>query len=194
MENISIDFSEPSVSIHKPPELIIPGRVLVNGSIIEYSSGSGIERYVIELNDEVKVDQVVEGHTVWFDWNFTAESGETYDLFITAYDKAGNVGRDRKQILVSERGLYEAGYIYLFENQKFGPLSLLENRDMAVVIANDIFYVVLPEFEDNTSSIEIVATQQFLVLTVSFGKGINPFGTRRGSCGHNRKLLLKRDC
>lgn len=163
VEEIKIDASDPSVNILKPSELVGPGKVKINGTVIEYTSGSGVERLIIKINDEDVFDSIVEGHTVWFEWNFTAELGEAYDLHIIAYDYAGNEGHDRRQITVSDKGIYEAGYIYVFENPKIGPRPVLASLDFAVAIDHDNLYVLLDNMlDDNASSVEFVAKQRFL--------------------------------
>jgi len=162
VENIKLDQSIPSVTIYKPPELVFPGTVIINISAIEYASGSGVERLIIQINDDELIDTYIGSHSVWFEWNFTAELGEIYDLHVIAYDTAGNDGHDRREIRVSEDGVYEPGFIYLFDNPKIGPRTLLERLDLAIKIDTGELFILLPDADKNTSMVEFVAKQHFL--------------------------------
>ena len=79
-----------------------------------------------------------------------------------AYDKAGNKGEDHKTAVCSDRGLYEPGCIYLFDNPKIGPLPLLTLFDVSVAVDYESLYIVIPEVHENATSIEFVAKQIIL--------------------------------
>ena len=97
VEGIKIDTTAPMITLNKPPALISEGNVLINGTVTEYTSGSGVDRVTIQLNEEEIYDTMFNGESrVWFDWNFTADRGETYDIHIKAWDKAGNSIEERK--------------------------------------------------------------------------------------------------
>lgn len=163
VENIKIDTTSPFVTIMKPPDLVFPGEITINGTATEYTSGSGIDRIIIRINDEIVFNTTYAGEQfVWFDWQFTADYGELYDIYIEAYDVAGNKGVNRKTVTCSERGIYEPGYIYLFDNPKIGPQPLLAYFDLSIAIDYDSLYVVLPEFHTNATSVKFVAKQVFL--------------------------------
>lgn len=163
VEDIKIDVSDPSVNIIKPPELVHQGEVEINGTVTEYTSGSGIDRVIIRINDEIVYNATYDGeHFVWFEWQFNTDYGETYEIHVEAYDKAGNKGEEHKTTICSDHGIYEPGYIYLFDNPKIGPKPLLTDLDLAVAIDYDNLYVVLPEFQDNASSVKFVAERLLL--------------------------------
>jgi hypothetical protein len=164
VEDINIDMTAPFATIKKPPELIFAGEVSINGTLTEYSSGSGLDRMELRINNEVVFNETYPDNvsSVCFSWTFTAEYGETYSIYVGAYDKAGLKGEDRRDVLCSEKGLYQPGYLYLFEYPKIGPFPILETLDFSVVLDYDTLYVVLPEFPENTSSVEFAAEQQLL--------------------------------
>ena len=163
VEDIKIDASDPSVNIIKPPELVYQGEVEINGTVTEYTSGSGIDRVIIRINDEIVYNATYDGEQfVWFEWQFNTDYGETYEIHVDAYDKAGNKGEEHKTTICSDHGLYEPGYIYLFDTPRIGPKPLLIDLNLAVAIDYDNLYIVLPEFQDNASSVKFVAERLLL--------------------------------
>ncbi len=161
-DRIQLDTIAPTVTILQPPAVVPPGMVQINGSITEYSSGSGLHELVLMVNNEEVLRRNLSGFSEWFDWNFTAEVGESYDIHVMVSDTAGNIGQDRAQVLASDRGIYEAGYVYLFDTDKIGPVSLLKDMNLAVAINYDTLYVLLPAYDANASWVQFVATQRFL--------------------------------
>ena len=163
VQGIHIDTTPPLVTLNKPLDIIPAGTTLINGSAIEYSSGSGIDRVVIELNEETIYDTEFNGESrVWFDRSFIADLGETYDIFVEVWDKAGNVIQERRTVFCPDYGVYETGYIYWFNNPKIGPIQLLVSCGLSIAVNNDTLYIVLPEISGEAASVEFVATQTFL--------------------------------
>jgi hypothetical protein len=163
VQGIHIDTTPPLVTLNKPSDIIPAGTALINGSATEYSSGSGIDRVVIELNEETIYDTEFNGESrVWFDRSFIADLGETYDIFVKAWDKAGNLIQERRTVFCPDYGVYETGYIYWFNNPKIGPSQLLVSFGLSIAVNNDTLYVVLPDISSETARVEFVATQAFL--------------------------------
>ena len=156
--DIKIDLTSPFITILGPPELVFPGEIHVNGTINEYGSGSGLDRMFIKINNEIVYNETIFGGTIyWFDYMFTADYGEQYDIFVQAYDSAGNSIISRKTVTCSERGIYITGYFYFVDNPKIGPLNILELLDMAIAIDYDSLYVVLPDFDSDAVSVKFMA-------------------------------------
>jgi len=169
VEGIKIDTTAPMITLNKPPALISEGNVLINGTVTEYTSGSGVDRVTIQLNEEKIYDTVFNGESrVWFDWNFTADRGETYDIHIKAWDKAGNSIEERKTILCPDYGIYDTGYIYWFNNPKIGPVKSLVTLGLSIAVSKDMLYVILPGVTEDAASVEFVATQTFLKKEFTF--------------------------
>jgi hypothetical protein len=160
--NLKIDYTDPFVTIEEPPDIVQPGDVSVNGTVTEYTAGSGIAQIRIRINDETVYDSSYNTSFTWFEWIFSASYGESYDIHVMAFDYAGNLGQDRRLIVCSERGIYEPGYLYLFDNPKTGPLQLLSTLNMAVAIDQDYLYVVLQQVHPNAST--VVFTAHKLIL------------------------------
>jgi len=161
--DIKIDLTAPFVTILEPPELVFEAEVTINGTVAEYGSGSSIDQIIIKINDEIVFDQMYdEEYFVWFDMQFVAEYYQTYEIHVEAYDKSGKKGEDHVDTTLSDRGLYEPGYIYLLGNPKIGPISILVNINLAVAVDYDSLYIVLPEFHENASSVEFVVKQLLL--------------------------------
>jgi len=161
--DIKIDLTAPFVTILEPPELVFEAEVTINGTVAEYGSGSSIDQIIIKINDEIVFDQMYdEEYFVWFDMQFVAEYYQTYEIHVEAYDKSGKKGEDHVDTTLSDRGLYEPGYIYLLGNPKIGPISILVNINLAVAVDYDSLYIVLPEFHENASSVKFVAKQLLL--------------------------------
>lgn len=166
--NLKIDYTDPFVTIEEPPDIVQPGDVLINGSVTEYTAGSGIAQIRIRINDETVYDSAYNTSFSWFDWIFSANYGESYDIHVLAFDFAGNLGQDRRQVVCSERGIYEPGYLYIFDNPKTGPVSLLTTLNMAAAIDQDYLYVVLPQVHKNTSTVDFNAHKLILDEIVTF--------------------------
>ena len=167
--DIKIDMSSPMITIHQPPDIIVPGTTTINGSTTEYTTGSGISRVEILVNDETIFNTSYTGdHFVWFEWHFTAERGETYDLFIDVWDIAGNKMEERRTIRCPDRGLYEPGYIYWFDTPKIGPRPILRTLDMSIAVNYTTLYVALPGASQDVASVKFVAKQFFLGKTFEF--------------------------
>lgn len=163
VDNLHIDLSPPFVELREPTELVFAGNVKINGSATEYASGSGIDKLIIRINNEIVFNESYDGvYTAWFEWNFSVEYGETYDIHIEVFDKAGLKGDDRRTVVCSERGIYSTGYIYFFNNPKIGPVSLLQVLDLSILFDYTSLYIVVPEFHENVSSAKFVARQILL--------------------------------
>jgi hypothetical protein len=116
----------------------------------------------IIVNEETIFDSLYSGEQkIWFEWNFTADRGETYDIFIEAWDVAGNTMEDRQTVICPDRGLYDPGYIYLFDNPKIGPRKMLVTLGLSIAVNYNTLYVVLPEITSDAASVKFVATQVF---------------------------------
>lgn len=169
VEGIKIDATEPMVTLNKPPALIPEGLVSVNGSATEYTSGSGIDRVIIKLNEEIRYDTVFNGEShIWFELNFTADRGETYDIHVIVWDKAGNNIEERKTVLCPDYGIYDTGYIYWFQNPKIGPVKFLVTLGLSIAVSNDTLYVILPGVTSDATTVKFVATQSFLKKEFTF--------------------------
>jgi len=169
VEGIKIDLTAPVITLYKPSALIPKGRVLINGTATEYTSGSGIERVTIQLNEEEIYDTTFNGEPrVWFEWNFTADLGETYDIFVEVWDKAGHSIQERKTVQCPDYGLYDTGYIYWFNNPKIGPVNLLVTLGLSIAVTQDSLYVVLPGVSTEATQVQFVATQTFLKKNLTF--------------------------
>ncbi len=169
VEGIKIDTTEPMITLFKPSALITEGRVLINGTATEYTSGSGISQVKIKLNEEVIYDTMFNGESrIWFDWNFTADLGETYDIFVEVWDKAGNSIQERKTVLCPDYGVYDTGYIYWFNNPKIGPVKFLVTLGLSIAVSSDTLYVILPGISSDAVSVKFIATQAFLKRNLTF--------------------------
>jgi len=169
VSGIKIDLSAPMITINKPPDIIPPGNATINGSTTEYSTGSGIDRVKITVNEETIFDTTYAGNLhVWFEWNFTADRGETYDIYVEVWDEAGNKMEERRTVTCPDRGLYDLGYIYWFDNPKIGPVHLLVTLGLSIAVNYDTLYVVLPGISGNVTSVKFVATQLFLGQVFEF--------------------------
>jgi hypothetical protein len=163
IEGIKIDTSSPMITFHEPSYIISPGNATVNGSVTDYTSGSGIDRVKITVNEETIFDKAYSGeHAIWFEWNFTADRGEAYEIYVEVWDKAGNTMEDRRTVTCPDRGLYDLGYIYLFDNPKTGPIQLLVTLGLSIAVNYDSLYVVLPGVTGDIASVKFIATQVYL--------------------------------
>jgi hypothetical protein len=169
VEGIKIDTTAPMITLYKPSSLIPEGRVLINGTATEYTSGSGIDRVKIQLNEDVIYDSVFNGESrIWFEWNFTADRGEIYDIHVEVWDKAGNNIQERKTVLCPDYGIYDTGYIYWFNNPKIGPVQILVTLGLSIAVSNDTLFVILPGVTSDAASVKFVATQTFLKKEFTF--------------------------
>jgi len=90
IDNIKMDATDPSVTIDSPQwGRITPGVTVVEGTVYDSSSGSGVERIEIWFNGG-KAAELPGGST--YSWTFTAELLQQYDLEVRAFDHAGNMG------------------------------------------------------------------------------------------------------
>jgi hypothetical protein len=88
--DFNIDATKPSVTITSPEwGKISPGTTVVEGTVYEASSGSGIQRIEIWFNGGKAADLPAQST---FSWMFSAEILQQYDVEVRAYDTAGNVG------------------------------------------------------------------------------------------------------
>jgi hypothetical protein len=159
IQGLKIDKNAPFIDIKKPADLVEPGNITVNGTVPEYASGSGLDRLIIKVNGEEFFNSSISGLLKFFDLNFNAELGKTYDIHVIAFDKAGNKGQGRRQIIVSEKGVYEPGYLYLFDNPKSGPRPVLKKLNLALVFSYNNLFVKYPCFNQNASSAKFLATK-----------------------------------
>jgi hypothetical protein len=104
----------------------------------------------------------------YFDWIFSANYGEAYDIHVLSFDFAGNLGQDRRQVVCSERGIYESGFLYLFDNPKMGPFNILNTLNMAVAIDQEYLYVVVPSVHPDAVTVDFVANKLILGETTSY--------------------------
>ena len=162
MANLKIDYTNPFVTIYEPPDIVPPGDVLINGTSTEYSSGSGIALIRIRINEETMFESPFNTSFTWFDWVFSANYGESYDIHVLVFDYAGNLGQDRRQVICSERGIYQPGYMYLFDNPKMGPLDLLVSLNIAVAVDQDYLYVAVPNIHPDATAVEFVVHKLIL--------------------------------
>jgi hypothetical protein len=169
IEGIKIDSTAPMITLHEPSYIIPPGSTTINGSATDYASGSGIDRVKISLNEETIFDVLYNGESpVWFEWNFTADRGENYDIFVEVWDAAGNKIEERRAVQCPDHGMYDPGYIYLFNNPKIGPVRLLVTLGLSVAVNYDSLYVVLPGVSSDAASVKFLATQVFLKKEFAF--------------------------
>lgn len=162
VEGIKIDTSPPMISLFRPPYIVSPGSAIINGSTVEYTTGSGIDHVMIKVNEETIFNSFYAGELkVWFEWNFTADLGEIYDIFVQVWDIAGNTMQDRRTVTCPNRGTYEPGYLYLFDNPKAGPKKLLLTLGLSIAVNYDTLYVVVPDVTGQAVSVKFVATQVF---------------------------------
>jgi hypothetical protein len=151
------------ITLHKPSYIIPPGSATINGSATDYASGSGIDRVKISLNEETIFDTLYNGESpIWFEWNFTADRGENYDIYVEVWDTAGNRIEERRTVQCPDHGMYDPGYIYLFDNPKIGPVRLLVTLGLSIAVNYDTLYVVLPGVTSDAASVKFLATQVFL--------------------------------
>ncbi len=166
VSNIALDCSKPTVHIDQPAGYIYPGVVRINGSVVEYASGSGVYSVEIKLGDDTLYTAVYSGEkNVWFETAFQAYYGETYDIVVTSVDLAGNRGYDRRTITCSDRGIYQIGYVYILDNPKIGPKKLLVTLGLAAVVDSTALFVACPTSVDDAVRVQFVATQLFLKKT-----------------------------
>jgi hypothetical protein len=160
IEGIDIDTMQPMITLHKPPYIISPGSTIINGSTTDYTSGSGIAQIKISINEETVFDTLYNGESpVWFDWMFDADLGETYDIYVEVWDKAGNKIEEQRTVSCPIYGIYETGCIYLFDNPKIGPLSLLVSLGLTIAVNYDTLYLQLPGVTSDAASVKFLATQ-----------------------------------
>jgi hypothetical protein len=163
VEGIKIDSTVPMITLYKPSFIITPGSATINGSATDYASGSGIDRVKISLNEETIFDTLYNGESsIWFEWNFTADRGENYDIYVEVWDAAGNRIEERRTVQCPDHGMYDPGYIYLFDNPKMGPVKLLVALGLSIAMTYDTLYVVLPGVTSDAVSVNFTATQVFL--------------------------------
>jgi hypothetical protein len=169
LQGIKIDSTAPMITLHGPAYIISAGTAVVNGSATEYFSGSGVDRVEITVNEELIYDTDFNGEsTIWFEWTFTADRGETYDIFVEVWDKAGNRMEERRTVFCPDHGLYDPGFIYLFDNPKIGPVRLLVTLGVSIAMNYDSLYVVLPGVSSEAASVKFLATQVFLAREFVF--------------------------
>jgi hypothetical protein len=167
VEGIKIDFYPPTITLKDLPNYVSPGLVLINGSATEYTSGSGIERLKLWIGDELLLDTIYSGeYKIWFDYNFTADAGETYDIRIECYDMAGLRGQERRIVTCSDKGVYDVGYFYLFDDEPAGPYPFLVKLGMAIAVNYDSLLFVLKDYSSEAAWVEFVA--QGLILKDQF--------------------------
>jgi hypothetical protein len=169
VEGIKIDSTVPMITLYKPSYIILPGIATINGSATDYASSSGIDRVKISINEEANFDTLYNGESpVWFEWNFTADLGENYDIYVEVWDKAGNRMEERRTVQCPDHGMYDPGYIYLFDSPKMGPVQLLVALGLSIAMTYDTLYVVLPGVTSDAVAVKFTATQVFLKKEFSF--------------------------
>jgi Domain of unknown function (DUF2341) len=184
LEGIKIDTTVPMITLYTPPFIIAPGNAIINGSATDYASGSGIDLVKISINGENQSYTAYNGESpIWFELNFTADLGENYDIYIEVWDKAGNKIEEQRTVSCPEYGMYESGYVYLFNNPKMGPYKLLVSLGLSIAVNYDTLYVILPGVSNNAASVKFQATQ------VSLGKEYD-FWDKNLSDGCSTDLLL----
>jgi hypothetical protein len=169
IEGIKIDTTVPMITLNKPSYIILPGVAIINGSATDYASGSGIKQVKISLNEETIFDMSYNGESpLWFERDFTADLGETYDVYVEVWDTAGNKIEERRTVQCPEYGIYEVGCIYLFDNPKIGPLNLLVSLGLSIGVNYDTLYIVLPGVTNDAVSVKFQATQVLLGRVYEF--------------------------
>jgi hypothetical protein len=158
---VKIDRNPPFVTINKPSDHVNPGRVDINGSVAEYYSGSGLEKIIVKLDEVEILNYTIDGYSEFFECNSSVERGETHDIWVICTDKAGNIGQDRRQITVSEIGIYDAGFIYFSDKPKIGPRKILEKLNLTIVLNRGKFIIIYPEPHENTHSVKFTAQRIF---------------------------------
>jgi hypothetical protein len=160
VEGLKIDTTMPMITLNDPPYIISPGSTTINGSVTDYASGSGVHQIRLSINEETVSDTSYTGETqVWFEWTFEADLGETYDIYIEAWDKAGNKIEDQRTVSCPEYGIYEPGCIYLFDNPKIGPLPLLVSLGVIIAVNYDTLYMVLSGVTSEAATVKFQATR-----------------------------------
>jgi hypothetical protein len=169
VEGIKIDMTAPMITLNKPPALVPQGQVLINGTATEYTSGSGIDRVTIKRDNEIIYDTLFNGESrIWFESNTTVDLGETFDILVETWDKAGHSIQERKTVHCPDYGIYDTGYIYWFNNPKIGPVNLLVTMGLSIAISRDTLYVILPGVSGEATSVKFIATQVFLKKELTF--------------------------
>lgn len=169
VEGIKIDLTPPLVTLQKPSYIIPAGTTLINGTATEYTSGSGIDHVKVKLNGEVFYEEFFDGQSrIWFERSFVADRGETYDIHVEVWDKAGNRIEERRTVVCPDYGVYETGYIYWFNNPKVGPVKLLVSLGLSIAVNRDTLFVILPGVSEQAASVKFIATQAFLKKEYSF--------------------------
>ena len=85
------------------------------------------------------------------------------------WDTAGNRIEERRTVQCPDYGMYDPGYIYLFDNPKIGPVRLLVTLGLSIAVNYDTLYVVLPGVTSVAESVNFTATQVFLKKEFIFG-------------------------
>jgi len=159
INNLKIDLNQPSIKLIKPADNIKPGIITINISIEELLSGSGLEKIIITLNNEEIFNSTIVGYKKNIELSTTVEINNNYDLKVIAFDKAGNKGQYRKQFNVVQKGVYEPGYIYIYDNPKIGPGFLLNKYNITMVV-NKTLYLI-------TNSIDNAKSAEFIIKKIN---------------------------
>lgn len=190
IEGLKIDTTMPMITLHDPPYIISPGNTTINGSVTDYATGSGVHQIRLSINQETVSDTSYSGETqIWFEWTFEADLGETYDIYVETWDKAGNKIEDQRTVSCPEYGIYQPGCIYLFDNPKIGPLPLLVSLGLIIAVNYDTLYVVLSGVTSEAATVKFQATrvslsEQFEFWDTNLSDGCStdilvPFGRYR---------------
>ena len=94
VENIKIDPTPPTVTIESPEwGKVTQGDIQVSGTLAD--TGSGVNEVQVWFNGGLINENLVDISPAkdYFEWHFTAEKWQQYDIEVRAYDTAGHVGK-----------------------------------------------------------------------------------------------------
>jgi hypothetical protein len=94
VENIKIDKTPPTVTIESPEwGKVTQGDIQVSGTLAD--TGSGVDEVQVWFNGGLINENLVDISPAkdYFEWHFTAEKWQQYDIEVRAYDTAGHVGK-----------------------------------------------------------------------------------------------------
>ena len=94
VEKIKIDKTPPTVTIETPEwGKVTQGDIKVSGTLAD--TGSGVNEVQVWFNGGRINDNLVDVSPTkdYFEWHFTAEKWQQYDIEVRAYDTAGHVGK-----------------------------------------------------------------------------------------------------
>ena len=151
---IKLDGRQPRVNIKQPSTYEVePGTIEVVATVSE--EGSGIASVGIYLNNDPDPTKEWTSPQDTYYLTFEAGPGETHDIEVKAYDKAGNMGNAYVTIFTSpeDDGTFayspQIGYLYTVNGVSDNPLlhALLLALSLSVVITDDLNIWIKPDPE-----------------------------------------------